>query len=282
VPLCQPQKIRLFAGVICPASERTAQDRTGKAGARSNALSPHFPRRLLRLSHFPLFLRSAPPRGCPRRCVASVAAASLLRRRFDCARRRGGRRQKEQKGRRERREGEERGWGDASTLCSTAHSCGAVCPPVAFHVSVCCFAASDLRGASTHQRRFGHRNGPRRLCCIHLGARVSVPAMAMRSASFLDIPRSTSSAPLSRVPSSFQEVVHPPEEVAEEEGKSLGAKSIGPYLSFMFIINQVPNTRICSVRRTAPQLQRHRPQAARTPRVEGEKQPNFTTIADVT
>jgi len=78
--------------------------------------------------------------------------------------------------------------------------------------------------------------------------------MAMRSASFLDIPRGASSAPLSRVPSSFQEVVHPPEEFAEEEGKSLGAKSIGPWLSFMFIINQVPKTRICSVRRTVTQF----------------------------
>jgi hypothetical protein len=165
-----------------------------------------------------------------------------------------------------------------------AHSCGALRPTVASPRGGCFFAASDLPRASTHQRRFGHWNGPRRLCCIHLGARISVLAMAMRSASFLDIPRGASSAPLSRVPSSFQEVVHPPEEVAEEEGKSLGAKSIGPYLSFMFIINQVSQgtrMRRFSTDRTA--AERHRPQAVRTPRVRRKNNQNFlTTIAHMT
>ncbi len=49
-----------------------------------------------------------------------------------------------------------------------------------------------------------------------------------------------SSAPISRVPSSLQDIVHAPiEEIKEERGKSLGVKSVGTWLSFFFIINQI-------------------------------------------
>lgn len=38
---------------------------------------------------------------------------------------------------------------------------------------------------------------------------------------------------------SFADVIHPAPEIKEEKGHSLGVKSIGTFLSFVFIINQV-------------------------------------------
>jgi len=80
-----------------------------------------------------------------------------------------------------------------------------------------------------------------RACPAHVPHRFAVRAAVRLDppdppAAMLSVPPSR---PISRSPSSLQEVVHPPEEVKEEEGKSLGVKSIGTFLSFIFVINQV-------------------------------------------